>query len=91
MDNLHQSFLDIDDFIAQGMGPDLHWFPVDVSPSCLATVLVGMANMNGGTVLLGVAPRSGKTQGAHNTGDSDIRIESSPTNSVGLPCLAPAD
>ena len=45
------------------MGPRLHWFPEDVGVSRLATVLVGMANTDGGDVLLGVAPRSGRLQG----------------------------
>jgi ATP-dependent DNA helicase RecG len=49
--------------IAQGMGPDLHWFPESVSLSELAAVLVAMANTEGGRVILGVAPRAGKVQG----------------------------
>ncbi len=49
--------------LSQGMGPDLHWFPEDVPLSRLAATLVGMANAGGGTVLLGVAPRSGEVVG----------------------------
>jgi ATP-dependent DNA helicase RecG len=45
------------------MGPDLHWFPEDVSPSRLAATLVGMANASGGVVLLGISPRSAEIQG----------------------------
>ncbi len=54
---------DIDQLLAGGMGPLLHWFPEDVSISRLAVVMVGMANSGGGTILLGVAPRSGVVQG----------------------------
>ncbi len=45
------------------MGPRIYWFPEDVGVARLATVLVGMANTEGGEVLLGVAPRSGRLQG----------------------------
>ena len=45
------------------MGTDLHWFPEDVSVSRLAAVLVGMANLEGGTVILGISPRSGQVMG----------------------------
>lgn len=54
---------DIQTLLAQGMGPELHWFPGDVKPVQLAPVLVGMANANGGAVVLGVAPRSARVQG----------------------------
>ncbi len=49
--------------LASGMGEALHWFPEDVSLSRLAGVLVGMANAHGGTVILGIAPRSGEILG----------------------------
>ncbi len=45
------------------MGLHLHWFPEDVQPARLAAVLAGMANANGGTVLLGVAPRAREVHG----------------------------
>lgn len=48
------------------MGPDLHWFPVDVPPSKLAATLVSMANTAGGMVLLGIAPRSGEIHGIND-------------------------
>jgi ATP-dependent DNA helicase RecG len=54
---------DIQGLLAQGMGPRLHWFPADVPVSRLAAVLAGMANTQGGTVLLGIAPRSPQVQG----------------------------
>jgi ATP-dependent DNA helicase RecG len=46
-----------------GMGPSLQWFPEDVSLSSLAAALVGMANSEGGTVILGVSPRAGELVG----------------------------
>ena len=49
--------------LAQGMGQELHWYPEDVPLSRLAATLVGMANSLGGTVLIGVAPRSGEVIG----------------------------
>jgi ATP-dependent DNA helicase RecG len=45
------------------MGPALHWFPEDVPINQLAATLVGMANTAGGTLILGVAPRSGRLLG----------------------------
>ena len=50
-------------YLSQGIGQDLHWFPEDVPLSRLAATLVGMANANGGTVLLGIAPRSAQILG----------------------------
>jgi len=58
--------------LASGMGPKLHWFPDDVSVSELAAVLTGMANGEGGTVLLGISPRSGQVQGVR---DADYLID----------------
>jgi ATP-dependent DNA helicase RecG len=52
--------------LAQGMGATLHWFPVDVPVSRLAATLVGMANTRGGSVLVGVAPRSAQIQGVQD-------------------------
>lgn len=48
------------------MGIDLHWFPGDISPARLAAVFVGMANSDGGVILLGVAPRSREVQGVRD-------------------------
>ena len=47
------------------MGPNLHWFPEDVPAARLAVTLAGMANMQGGIVILGVAPRSKEIHGIH--------------------------
>lgn len=52
--------------LSGGMGPRLHWFPEDVSLSALATTLVGMANSDGGTVIIGVSPRAGELVGIKN-------------------------
>ena len=66
MDNPQFIYPDVQTLLSQGMGPELHWFPGDVQPSQLANVLVGMANANGGTVLLGVAPRSNRILGVRD-------------------------
>ena len=60
--------------IAQGKGPDLHWFQDGVSLSDLGATFVAMANTSGGTVLLGVSPRSGQIQGISNIRDTHDRI-----------------
>ena len=52
------------------MGPELHWFPGDVSRMELAAALVGMANTGGGTIYLGITPRSNKI-----TGVSDVAAQ----------------
>lgn len=57
---------EIQQLISRGMGPDLHWFPVDVPLSKLAATLVSMANTAGGIVLLGIAPRSGEIHGIYD-------------------------
>lgn len=57
---------DVSTLIARGMGVQLHWFPEDISPERLATVLVGMANTDGGIVLVGVSPRAGQVHGVHH-------------------------
>jgi len=58
---------EIQGLLTQGMGSSLHWFPADVPVSRLATTLVAMANTRGGTVLIGVAPRSAQIQGVQDT------------------------
>ena len=60
--------------LTQGMGPDLHWFPMDVSPQRLAMTLVGMANAGGGTVLLGISPRSGHVSGVDDPHEAIDRV-----------------
>ncbi len=56
------------------MGAELHWFPEDVALSRLASVLVGMANTTGGTVLLGISPRSGQVQGVSSPAEAVDRV-----------------
>jgi ATP-dependent DNA helicase RecG len=63
---------DIFTLLARGMGPDLHWFPEDVSLTSLAATMAGMANTEGGSILIGIAPRSGQVQGVR---DVDNAIE----------------
>jgi ATP-dependent DNA helicase RecG len=49
--------------LSQGIGLHLHWFPAQVQADRLAAVLVGMANSQGGAVLLGIGSRLGAVQG----------------------------
>jgi ATP-dependent DNA helicase RecG len=53
----------IQTLISAVKGPTLQWFPEDVSLSALAPILVGMANTDGGTVILGMSPRVGELIG----------------------------
>ena len=48
------------------MGPALHWFPEEAPLTQLAATLVGMANSAGGTIFLGIAPRSGHVLGVND-------------------------
>lgn len=60
-------------YLARGMDAALHWFPRDVPAARLAAVIVGMANTpglpHGGTVLVGIAPRSAHIQGIGDPAD----------------------
>jgi ATP-dependent DNA helicase RecG len=60
--------------IEGGMGSKLHWFHEDVPPTSLAMALVGMANMDGGTVLLGVSPRMGELVGVKDPESACERV-----------------
>lgn len=62
------------DLLNQGMGQKLHWYPEDVPLSKLAGTLVSMANTAGGTVLLGLTPRSGQVHGINNPGEALDRV-----------------
>lgn len=53
----------IPSLVEKGMGNSLHWFPEDVSAGTLAETLAGMANGDGGQILIGISPRSGKLLG----------------------------
>lgn len=57
---------EITELISQGKGPSLHWFSEDVALSSLAETLVGMANSQGGTILLGISPQSAEITGVSN-------------------------
>jgi ATP-dependent DNA helicase RecG len=65
---------DIFTLLAQGMGEELHWFPEDVPVSRLAASLAGMANTNGGVILLGISPRSGQVQGLSDPDECIDRV-----------------
>lgn len=67
-------FPDVHELLSQGMGPELHWFPGDVPAARLASVLVGMANTSGGTVLLGITPRSAHVQGVNDPYETLDRV-----------------
>jgi ATP-dependent DNA helicase RecG len=54
---------DIYPLIAQGMGPELHWFVEDVPLAELAAAMAAMANTTGGKLFLGINPRSGQIAG----------------------------
>jgi ATP-dependent DNA helicase RecG len=60
--------------IAYGMGPTLQWFPEDVPLSTLAMSLVGMANSNGGLVILGVSPHLGELVGVNDLDAANERV-----------------
>lgn len=65
---------DVDELLGGSMGPRLHWFPEETSASKLAAAMVGMANTQGGVVLLGVAPRSGVVQGIQHPQEAQDRV-----------------
>jgi ATP-dependent DNA helicase RecG len=56
------------------MGPELHWFPEEAPLNQLAATLVGMANSAGGTIFLGIAPRSGHVLGVKNVDAAIDRV-----------------
>ncbi len=49
--------------IRQGKGQKFDWHPKDVSARTLAASLIALANSVGGTVLIGLTPRTGRPQG----------------------------
>lgn len=65
---LTSSDFDIYPILARGMGPDLHWFPGDAPRMELAAALVAMANTDGGTIYLGISPRSNQIEGVGDVG-----------------------
>lgn len=66
--------IDIDSLLARGQGPDLFWYLEDVPLSRLAATLVAMANTVGGTLLLGISPKSGRVQGVIDPDEAVDRV-----------------
>lgn len=64
--------MDLTSLLTAGMGPGIHWYPADVPLERLAATLVGMANTDGGIVLIGISPRSGHIQGVS---DSSLAVD----------------
>jgi len=92
----HLDPMQIKALVQGSMRADLHWFPEDVPPGRLAAVLVGMANSSGGTILLGVAPRSGHIQGVINPSEALDRVFQAallaePPLVLPIPRLAPVE
>jgi ATP-dependent DNA helicase RecG len=54
---------EIQDLLKEGVGVTNHWFPSSVPISNLASTLIGMANTDGGTIIIGISPRTGHIQG----------------------------
>lgn len=76
------------------MEASLHWFPEDVSPTRLAITMAGMANMQGGTIILGVAPHSGEIHGIRDQEAAlnlvfQAALLSDPPLVIPLPSLVP--
>ncbi|MBN2550103.1 MAG: putative DNA binding domain-containing protein [Anaerolineales bacterium] len=74
--SLSDPIVDVHSLVASGMSATLHWFPGDVSAARLAIVFAAMANASGGTVLLGISPRSGQIQGVQDVNETlDIAFQ----------------
>ncbi len=69
-----QTSINLLESIDQGMSPELHWYPDDISISRLAATLAAMANTRGGTVLVGISPRAGRIQGVRDPEEMIDRI-----------------
>jgi ATP-dependent DNA helicase RecG len=65
---------DILALIRAGKKPTLDWFPEGVPPSQLAPTLVGMANSDGGSVILGVSPRKGEPVGIRDLAAAQEKV-----------------
>jgi len=66
--------VEIQSLLERGMDKTLHWFPSDFNVMRLATVLVGMANSIGGSVLVGISPRSGHIQGVSDANEASDQV-----------------
>ncbi|NIR67896.1 MAG: hypothetical protein GWN61_24930, partial [candidate division Zixibacteria bacterium] len=58
--------ISIDRLVQERMGQKIHWFSEDVKLNQLAEVMAGMANSNGGKVIIGISPRSQRLLGVRN-------------------------
>lgn len=56
----------ISDLIEQNIGPTLQRFPESISVNDIAENLASFANTQGGHILLGIAPKSGKVSGVQD-------------------------
>jgi ATP-dependent DNA helicase RecG len=65
---------ELTELLSKGKGPSLHWFPEEVALTSLAETLVGMANTQGGTVLLGVNPATPEILGLTNPQAAKERV-----------------
>ena len=63
MKNIDPPTKRIREILTHGKGLRIDWFPEETPVSRLAETLVGMANSEGGTILIGITPRSGQIQG----------------------------
>lgn len=80
--------MDWGELIGQGKGPTLDWHPHNVALPALAASLVALANSAGGTVLIGLTPRSGRLQGLRDPQASiDVALEA--TLSATPPLIIP--
>jgi len=54
---------DVRYLLAGGKGPQVDWLPDGTEPGRIAASLAGMANAQGGSLILGVSPRSNRVHG----------------------------
>ncbi len=86
----------IQQVIENGMSDVLHWFPEDVPVLKLAETMAGMANHLGGSIYLGVAPRTARIQGILRYPETLERIQQAtllcdPTLVIPIPILHPEE
>lgn len=80
--------------INSGKRDQIDWFPEDVSRNTLGETLVAMANSNGGEILIGISPRSGKVIGLRNPDEIveqifQVAMEIEPTLVLPVPKVIP--
>lgn len=69
-----QASAQVSEWLSEGQGPELHWYPEEVAATRLGATLVGMANTTGGHVLIGIAPRRAQPIGIANIEAARERI-----------------